>query len=93
MNANSVSQCDLARVERELKRDSYSAPWRETYASPFDFEATERVGPDTKELAASGLRRLMVRRDAERGVVEFYAAPVGVESAGYVIGIERRAGK
>ncbi len=93
MNNESMSKCDLARVEREMQRDSYHVPWKETYASPFDFDATDAVTPDTKALAASGLRRLMVRRDPDNGRVEFYAADPGVESAGFVIGIERRAGK
>ena len=84
------SQRNLARAEREMQRDSYQVPRREKYAVPFEFEATDAVTPDTKALAASGLRRLMARRDPEHGMVEFYVAPAGVESAGFVLGVERK---
>ncbi len=88
MNMNN-SKCEIARAERAQSENTYHVPWRESYVPGFDFDAPDEVRPDNKALAASGLRRVMVRRDAERGKVEIYVAAPGVQSAGYVVGIER----
>lgn len=62
---------------------------RMTMAVPFEIDSPDykAIGVDTDELAKRG-RRVMVKRDCDRGEVALFVAPEGEVKAGWVVAVE-----